>query len=271
MPEPPEASERAEDLSAPVQNGGRAAPVLLAALLLASIGGAVFAACALWQAGAVAYTLLEMTERTRASSPRTATSSPAALVPSAGPPDAHAVAPEPAALAAAPALPKASRVPDTLLATLPPNAEPRASRRFEEQAEASEKSVPLGLEATLIEADELLVLGEPPPAGFPHTRCEDIFVYIVTIAEGAPLRSAASLGFGKKGPARLRRPGQRIGKWTVLAISDDWSGLNPDVWLEKQGQVCRAELAGNPDRVHVAPKPPPPKKAPARRKKRRKR
>jgi hypothetical protein len=91
----------------------------------------------------------------------------------------------------------------------------------------------------------------------------------VTIAEGAPLHSAASLGIGKRGRARLRRPGERIGDWTVLAIEDDWTGLNPDVWLEKDGQACRAELAGNPDRVHEALKKPKPK--PKRRPRRRRR
>jgi hypothetical protein len=95
--------------------------------------------------------------------------------------------------------------------------------------------------------------------------CPEIFVYIVTVAEGAPQRSAASLGVGKQGPARFRRPGERIGDWTVLAISDDWTGLNPDVWLEKDGTVCRAELEGNPSRIHQAPKPPPKPKARRRR------
>jgi hypothetical protein len=102
-----------------------------------------------------------------------------------------------------------------------------------------------------------LTLGHPPRPEYPRVGCPEIFVYIVMVAEGAPPRSAALLGVGEQGPARFRRPGERIGDWTVLAISDDWTGLNPDVWLEKDGAVCRAELEGNPSRIHPAPKPPP--------------
>jgi hypothetical protein len=136
---------------------------------------------------------------------------------------------------------------------------------FEAQAEASERVVPVGLEAALDDVWSDLTIGLPPPPQYPRVGCKEIFVYIVTVAEGAPQRSAASLGVGKKGPARFRRPGERIGDWTVLAISDDWTGLNPDVWLEKDGAVCRAELEGNPSRIHQAPKPPPKPKARRRR------
>lgn len=98
-----------------------------------------------------------------------------------------------------------------------------------------------------------LSLGQPPPEDYPRVACDDVFVYIVSMAEGAPRRSAASLGIGKKASGQFRRPGEKIGDWTLLAISDDRTGLNPDVWLEKDGAVCRAELKGNPARV--APKP----------------
>lgn len=145
-----------------------------------------------------------------------------------------------------------------------------ATRAFEALAEASESVIPVGL-APLDEAADSLTLGRPPPATYPHSDCEDIFVYIVTLAEGAPLQSSASLGIGKQGPARFRRPGQSVGDWTVLAISDDWTGLNPQVWLERDGLACRAELAGNPSRIHQAPKPAPRPKAKARRRRPRRR
>jgi hypothetical protein len=136
---------------------------------------------------------------------------------------------------------------------------------FEAQAEASERAVPVGLEPALDAASSDLEVGYPPPAEYPRASCEEIFVYIVTIVEGEPKRSAASIGVGKKGRAGFRRPGERIGDWTVLAISDDWTGLNPGVWLEKDGTVCRAELEGNSSRVYPAPKPPPRPKARRRR------
>jgi hypothetical protein len=96
---------------------------------------------------------------------------------------------------------------------------------------------------------DALTLGQPPPDDFPRVTCEDVFVYIVSIADGSPRRSAATIGIGKKARSQLRRPGETIGEWTILAISDDRTGINPDVWLEKDGAVCRAELEGNPARV----------------------
>jgi hypothetical protein len=140
-----------------------------------------------------------------------------------------------------------------------------AARTFEAQAEASEKVISLGLDDALDGTAGALTLGQPLPPDYPRVDCKDIFVYIVTIADGAPERSAASIGVGKKGPARFRRPGEGIGDWTVLAIADDWSGLNPDVWLEKDGTVCRAELAGNPSRIQQTPTPRPRPKARRRR------
>jgi hypothetical protein len=110
-----------------------------------------------------------------------------------------------------------------------------ASQPFESAAEASERIVPLGV---------------APEASYVRTECGDVFVYIVSVAE-VPTASAASLAVGKTSPARFRRPGDRIGDWEVLAITEDWSGMNPAVWLLKGDAVCRAELAGNPARVHV--------------------
>jgi hypothetical protein len=128
---------------------------------------------------------------------------------------------------------------------------------FDVNAEASERAVPVGLEATLDAGDEPFQLGVVPPSTAPRVSCKDVFVYIVSVAERAPMSSTASLGIGKDGPARFRRPGQRIGDWTLLAISDDWTGHTPNVWLEKDGAVCKAKLAGNPARVHEALSPPP--------------
>lgn len=275
MPEPPEATDRIDAAHGPVQKVGRAATFSLVGLLVAGAAGALFATCAVWQAGAIVQALLQHTEP--AAAPPGArpvmTGTPSAPAPSLGPARGASAAPKERAVAPDPAPPKpgaSPAAPDPLLATFPPAAEARASDNFERRAEASERVIPLGLEATLSEAYQELTLGEPPPPGFPHTRCDDIFVYIVTTVEGAPLHSAASLGIGKKGPARLRRAGERIGDWTVLAISDDWSGLKPDVWLQKEGRVCRAELAGNPARIHQLPKPrPKPKPKPRPRKRRR--
>lgn len=105
---------------------------------------------------------------------------------------------------------------------------------------------------------------------YTRTECEGVFVYIVTTSEH-PRDSAASMAVGKKGPARFRRPGQTMGEWEVLAITDDWTGLNPAVWLLKDHEICRAELAGNPSRVHVAPKPPVKVKKKKKKRKRKKR
>lgn len=110
-----------------------------------------------------------------------------------------------------------------------------ASVRSLDPAEASEKAVTIG--------------GAWPPA-YERTECDDVFVYIVTVAERAPAHSAASLGLGKNGRARFRQPGQTLGGWEVLAITDDWTGLDPAVWLVKDKYICRAQLAGNPSRLH---------------------
>ena len=135
------------------------------------------------------------------------------------------------------------------------------SRAFEALAEATEKAIPVGFgvalgDALLGDPDGVLTLGQPPPVDYRRIDCEGIFVYIVTLVEGAPRLSSASIGVGETGPARFRRPGQKVGAWTLLAISDDWSGLQPKVWLAKDGTACLAKLAGNPTRSQRAPAPP---------------
>jgi hypothetical protein len=92
-------------------------------------------------------------------------------------------------------------------------------------------------------------LEAPPPP-----RCENIFVYIVSVFPRFPELSAASMASGPAARARVRRVGQSIDGWEVAAIRDDWSGLNPQVWLSRAGRLCSADLAGNPARV--PPQPP---------------
>jgi hypothetical protein len=94
------------------------------------------------------------------------------------------------------------------------------------------------------------------PARLPE--CENMFVYIVSIAPRFPEQSAVSIAVGRGAPGRFRRIGQSIDEWEVAAIRDDWSGLNPEVWLSHEERLCRAELAGNPARV--VPNPPRKKK-----------
>jgi hypothetical protein len=234
---------------------------------------AVFLACGLWQANAIISRAQEVAQVAVAHATTPTHPSSRARLASAVP--SVRVAPDPV-LPAAAAVARAARVnPEEAASSTEPvlTAAAHASKvaasasAFETQAEASERVVPVGLDATLQDSAGALAIGQPPPPDYPRVGCKDIFVYIVTIAEGAPLRSAASIGVGKKGPARLRRPGEALGDWTVLAITDDWTGINPEVWLEKDGAACRAELAGNPSRIHQAPKPR--AKAKARRRRRR--
>jgi len=245
---------------------------------VAVAAAASFVACGVWQAWA-------LIDRAQGLARDPVATQPRRVAPSASTPRAAAEPtlsqPSPPALAA-PRPPAMAQVTDgphddeaapkeapLLTASAAPSLRKATARAFEALAEASEKISPVGIEAVLDEPAGALTLGQPPPATYPRVDCKDIFVYIVMIAEGAPLRSSASIGVGKKGPARFRRPGQRVASWTVLAISDDWTGLNPRVWLEKDGTACRAELAGNPSRAHQTPKPPPRAKARRRRSRRR--
>jgi hypothetical protein len=204
-------------------------------LLLAGCASTAFATAALWQLGAVVDGVVELAGSTWAiSSPN----------PSGVPSDSSPRAPQSRVTE------KGARTPASPMALDPLHASLATPQAFEAAAEASEKIVPLGAE---------------PELDYERTECGDVFVYIVSIAEAAPMASAASLGIGKGSPARFRRPGQRIGDWEVLAITDDWSGANPGVWLLKGNAVCRAELAGNPTRVHAPLKQKPPVKARRRR------
>jgi hypothetical protein len=92
------------------------------------------------------------------------------------------------------------------------------------------------------------------PAFSPPPACENMFVYIVSISPRFPERSAASIASGPSARGRFRRLGQSIEDWEVTAIRDDWSGLNPEVWLSRGEQVCRAELAGNAARTKPKPR-----------------
>lgn len=95
----------------------------------------------------------------------------------------------------------------------------------------------------------------------PWTECIGVHVYIVSLSPGHPERSAASISTTPAGRARVVHPGQWIGEWEVLAITDDWTGMRPGVWLRRDSEVCRARLSGNAERE------PPPR--PSKRKKKR--
>lgn len=238
----------------------RSARWLSLACLAAALGVAAFCSCAIWQAGTLFNSLMAAypTTVTRSAFPAPTSPSAPAAVASSRMFDAKPV--QPAIVAGASGEP-------TLAATAPPSA-----TAFETSVEAPEKVKAAGREPLRKAAAEItFALGEPPPATAPRIPCDDIFVYIISVAEDAPTRSAASLGIGHEGPARFRRPGDTIGDYNVLAIADDWSGLEPGVWLEKDGSVCRAKLAGNSARVHSAlkPAPPPPRAARKRPKARR--
>jgi hypothetical protein len=240
--------------------------------LLAIVGMTAFVASGLWQVGAIIRGAREVARDVAvghgAAGANANPGEPTAAAVVAAPVAPDPVPAAPAAVPTSARQPAAARDPVLTTAASPATSE-QSARSFEAQAEASEQIIPVGLKAALDATDGGLSLGRPPPADYPRVDCNDIFVYIVTIAEGAPERSAASIGVGKRGPARFRRLGETIGDWTVLAITDDWTGLNPDVWLEKDGTACRAELEGNASRVHQAPKPPPRPKAKARRRPRR--
>jgi hypothetical protein len=215
-------------------------------LLSAGSASAAFATAAVWQLGAVVDGMIDLAGSTPV------TSAPVVSMPT--PPSRVQLEPRPlsprSSLAEGHA--EATPAPITPLGADGLHVSLAASQPFEVAAEASERIVPLGA---------------APEAGYVRTECGDVFVYIVSVAEAAPMASAASLAVGKASPARFRRPGDRIGDWEVLAITEDWSGMNPAVWLLKGDAVCRAELAGNPARVHVSLRPA--KKPPVVRKRRR--
>jgi hypothetical protein len=233
----------------PDENGPTGSGWVPLAGVFVALGGLTILVCGILQAGTlVAYTI-ELIESSRIARQSPSASRNASTPPSATPLETLAAI-------------------ETVLTT-------RAVSKVaspETSAEGSERAVPIGLDAAFSEdAGDTLFIGERPPPQYPWAPCDDVFVYIVTLAEGAPTRSAASLGIGKAGPARSRRPGQRIGAWTVLAIADDSTGLNPEVWLQKDGTACKAELAGNPARAHVPLRPAPRSRPAPRHGKRRRR
>lgn len=237
------------DESSPSADGPLAAPrgawrervlgwALLVSAVLAASACAAFAGAALWQH----VTLIEDC---------------AALARAASPP--RSLEPAGTGARAAPPLDVVSTPVQqaAVVSTPPPHVDDAftamAGVRAVDPAEASEKAVTMG--------------AAWPPA-YERTECEDVFVYIVTIAERAPAQSAASLGLGKHGRARFRQPGQTLGDWEVLAITDDWTGLDPAVWLVKDKYICRAQLAGNPSRLHTPLRQPQKRQRPPRRKSR---
>ena len=58
-------------------------------------------------------------------------------------------------------------------------------------------------------------------------------------------RAAVSFATDATARAKYARPGQKVGDWEVLSITDDWTGTNPSVWLIHNDEVCRARLTGN--------------------------
>ena len=197
---------------------------LVSTLLLAGCGSTVYASCGLWQLGAL---IGDVVDSPVEGSVRGQT--PAEVPPAV------------AAVAAIAAPGRESKRPTAPLPKEDPALFLQAPERSRDVSEASEKAVPLVVEAASPE---------------PLVPCDDIYVYIVSVVEGDPQQSAASLSLGKTSPARFRQPGGSIGEWEVVSINDDWSGVNPDVWLRKGSSLCRAELAGNPSRVHVPSRPP---------------
>ncbi len=243
-----------------------------AVVLVAGLGGAAFAVHAVLELGALVRDVMALVSKPEpaaisrspeppAKPPRSARAKRAARakrvaaasaaaarpVPDSKPTAADAtVTPEPAGLelnvATAPAR---EDIEDALL------VQKVSSAPFEDAAEASEKSRPLS------------VMPAPPLA---RVECPEVFVYIVSVVESDARLSVASLGIGQDGPARMRHLGDRIGDWKVAAITDDWSGLRPEVWLVRGETYCRAKLAGNPSRAQGATPPPrPPRARPATR------
>lgn len=91
----------------------------------------------------------------------------------------------------------------------------------------------------------------PEPLQYGGATCAGVFVYAVTLSERAPRWSAVSLATTSGARGKYARPGQRVGDWQVLGITDDWTGANPVVWLAREEHVCRASLTGNPSRVEA--------------------
>lgn len=95
-------------------------------------------------------------------------------------------------------------------------------------------------------------LGLPPALAYRGATCSGVFVYIVTLSERSPRHSAVSFATSDSVRSSFARPGQMVGPWEVLAITDDWTGANPMVWLVQGDEVCRTGLTGNPVRARMA-------------------
>lgn len=105
----------------------------------------------------------------------------------------------------------------------------------------------------------------PPPLRYRGATCKGLFVYAVSLLEGAPRASAVSFATDASSAGKYAHPGQKVGDWEVLSITDDWSGSDPSIWLIHEGEVCRAHLTGNPTRVPPPPPPPRPRRKRRRR------
>lgn len=223
LPKPFIRARARRSFRAPAPRFSRFAPLVWAAGLLTLWSSTVFAAAAVWDLAATLGGWL-------AAGPPLAAARPA-----------QAVQPEPAR----PADPEASA--PALLASVAGEGAPRVVRaNATSPAEGSAAPAPVETEGDL-EADL--------EDGFPEytwTECKGVFVYIVTTFEEEPSASAASLARSPTAPGRFRRVGQSFGDWELLWIADDWSGVNPAVWLRRDREVCRAELAGNPARARAA-------------------
>jgi hypothetical protein len=88
-----------------------------------------------------------------------------------------------------------------------------------------------------------------PDLEYRGSTCEGVFVYLVTVFEDSPRDSAVSFAPSAKESASFARPGQKVGDWEVLAITETWSGMMPIVWLARDAEVCRVGLTGNVERV----------------------
>ena len=142
------------------------------------------------------------------------------------------------------------------VAALPPQPAVSSASSEDESAEALAR-------LPQVEQSELPKhIGWSEPLRYSGAACRGVFVYVVSIAESAPRRSAVSMATKGTGRAKYAHPGQRVDDWEVLAITDDWSGTNPTVWLARNAEVCRSGLTGNPARREV---PPPPRRRHRRR------
>lgn len=130
-------------------------------------------------------------------------------------------------------------------------------------APASVKSEKASQKAVSDEATPELLVSAQPSWHEPWKECVGLRVHIVSLSPGDPEDSAASISTTANGRAHIVHPGQWIGEWEVLAITDDWTGMKPGVWLRRDAEVCRALLSGSHE--HAQPPPSSNKRAKKRR------